>query len=107
MAFDLSGMFRVNDDASYEKYCGFAHQHPNLLEQTIYGLAEWNAGKLKETSLIAVSGCYPTAVQLSLRLLIDAKLLDLSQWPVINVTSGVSGTDHKVAISNSFCEVNL
>lgn len=83
------------------------HQHPDLLEQAVYGLAEWNADKLKEANLIAVPGCYPTAAQLSLKPLIDAGLLDLSQWPVINATSGVSGAGRKAAISNSFCEVSL
>ena len=107
VVFDLSGAFRVNDGAFYEKYYGFTHQHPELLEQAVYGLAEWNADKLKEANLIAVPGCYPTAAQLSLKPLIDAGLLDLSQWPVINATSGVSGAGRKAAISNSFCEVSL
>ncbi len=52
-------------------------------------------------------GCYPTAAQLALKPLIDADLLDLNQWPVINATSGVSGAGRKAAISNSFCEVSL
>ena len=45
--------------------------------------------------------------KLSLKPLIDAGLLDLNQWPVINATSGVSGAGRKAAISNSFCEVSL
>lgn len=73
----------------------------------MYGTAEWSADKLKEADLIAVPGCYPTAAQLSLKPLIDAGLLDLNQWPVINATSGVSGAGRKAAISNSFCEVSL
>ena len=107
VVFDLSGAFRVNDSAFYEKYYGFTHQHPDLLEKAVYGLAEWSADKLKEANLIAVPGCYPTAAQLSLKPLIDAGLLDLNQWPVINATSGVSGAGRKAAISNSFCEVSL
>jgi len=107
VVFDLSGAFRVNDGAFYEKYYGFTHQHPELLEKAVYGLAEWSAGKLKEANLIAVPGCYPTAAQLSLKPLIDAGLLDLNQWPVINATSGVSGAGRKAAIANSFCEVSL
>ena len=107
VVFDLSGAFRVNDGAFYEKYYGFTHQHPDLLEQAVYGLAEWKEDQLKEANLIAVPGCYPTAAQLSLKPLIDAGLLDLSQWPVINATSGVSGAGRKAAISNSFCEVSL
>lgn len=33
VVFDLSGAFRVNDSAFYEKYYGFTHQHPDLLEK--------------------------------------------------------------------------
>ncbi len=80
---------------------------PDLLKQAVYGLAEWSADALKDAQLIAVPGCYPTAAQLSLKPLIEANLLDLNQWPVINATSGVSGAGRKAAIGNSFCEVSL
>ncbi len=108
VVFDLSGAFRVNDATFYEKYYGFTHQYPELLEQAAYGLAEWSGNKLKEANLIAVPGCYPTAAQLALKPLIDADLLDLNQWPVINATSGVSGAGRKAAIYGiRFCEVSL
>ncbi|WP_437888677.1 N-acetyl-gamma-glutamyl-phosphate reductase [Phytobacter sp. V91] len=107
VVFDLSGAFRVNDPAFYEKFYGFTHQHPELLAQAVYGLAEWATDALKEANLIAVPGCYPTAAQLSLKPLIDAGVLELNQWPVINATSGVSGAGRKAALSNSFCEVSL
>lgn len=104
---DLSGAFRVNDSDFYQRYYGFTHQHPHLLEQAVYGLAEWQRDALKTAQLIAVPGCYPTAAQLALKPLIDADLLDLTQWPVINATSGVSGAGRKASVSNSFCEVSL
>ncbi|MCS3434195.1 N-acetyl-gamma-glutamyl-phosphate reductase [Klebsiella sp. BIGb0407] len=104
---DLSGAFRVNDGEFYQRYYGFTHQHSDLLEQAVYGLAEWQHDEIKTAQLIAVPGCYPTASQLALKPLINADLLDLTQWPVINATSGVSGAGRKAAISNSFCEVSL
>lgn len=107
VVIDLSGAFRVNDAEFYQRYYGFTHQYPELLEKAVYGLAEWHSDKLKETNLISVPGCYPTASQLALKPLIDAGLLDLNQWPVINATSGVSGAGRKAAISSSFCEVSL
>ncbi len=107
VVIDLSGAFRVNDAEFYQRYYGFTHQHPELLEKAVYGLAEWQSDNIKETNLISVPGCYPTASQLALKPLIDAGLLDLNQWPVINATSGVSGAGRKAAISNSFCEVSL
>ncbi len=107
VVIDLSGAFRVNDADFYQRYYGFTHQYPELLEQAVYGLAEWQSDRLKDTNLISVPGCYPTVSQLALKPLIDAGLLDLQQWPVINATSGVSGAGRKAAISNSFCEVSL
>ncbi|MBV4414211.1 N-acetyl-gamma-glutamyl-phosphate reductase [Enterobacteriaceae bacterium YMB-R22] len=107
VVFDLSGAYRVNDTAFYHTYYGFTHQHPALLEQAVYGLAEWQSAKLKEAKLVAVPGCYPTAAQLALKPLIDNSLLTPEQWPVINAISGVSGAGRKAALSNSFCEVSL
>lgn len=107
VVFDLSGAYRVNDPGFYQANYGFTHQHPALLAQAVYGLAEWQRDNLKDARLVAVPGCYPTAAQLSLKPLINDGLLDLTQWPVINATSGVSGAGRKAALSNSFCEVSL
>ncbi len=107
VVFDLSGAYRVNNAEFYTQYYGFTHQHPDLLDSAVYGLAEWQADKIKQADLIAVPGCYPTAAQLALKPLIDNGLLDLTQWPVINATSGVSGAGRKASLSNSFCEVSL
>ncbi|MCC4800169.1 N-acetyl-gamma-glutamyl-phosphate reductase [Enterovibrio norvegicus] len=105
--FDLSGAFRVKSDDFYTTYYGFAHTFPELLDQAVYGLAEWNADAIASADLIAVPGCYPTASQLALKPLIDAGLLDDVQWPVISAVSGVSGAGRKASMTNSFCEVSL
>ncbi|WP_411704558.1 N-acetyl-gamma-glutamyl-phosphate reductase [Edaphovirga cremea] len=107
VVFDLSGAFRVSQPEFYSEYYGFTHQHPDLLEQAVYGLAEWQAEKLKEAKLIAVPGCYPTASQLALKPLVENQLLNNDQWPVIDATSGVSGAGRKASMGNSFCEVSL
>ncbi len=105
--FDLSGAYRVRSNSFYSDFYGFEHQHQQQLEQAVYGLAEWNAEAIKETDLVAVAGCYPTASQLALKPLLEAELLDQSQWPVINAVSGVSGAGIKASQTNSFCEVSL
>jgi len=105
--FDLSGAYRVDDVDFYTQYYGFKHQYPELLKKAAYGLAEWNAEAIKNTDLIAVAGCYPTASQLPLKPLIRTKLIDESQWPIINAISGVSGAGRKAGLGNSFCQVSL
>ncbi|MDX7986459.1 N-acetyl-gamma-glutamyl-phosphate reductase [Xenorhabdus sp. 12] len=107
IVFDLSGAYRVQNTQFYEKYYGFEHKNPGWLEQAVYGLAEWQAEKIKQAHLIAVPGCYPTVSQLSLKPLLEQNLLDTEHWPVINAVSGVSGAGRKASIANSFCEVSL
>ena len=107
VVLDLSGAWRVKDASFYTRYYGFTHQHPELLEKAVYGLAEWQSDSLREANLIAVPGCYPTASQLALRPLLEAGLLNTEQWPVINATSGVSGAGRKASLTTSFCEVSL
>ncbi|WKY57888.1 N-acetyl-gamma-glutamyl-phosphate reductase [Vibrio sp. SNU_ST1] len=105
--FDLSGAFRVKGENFYQEFYGFEHQHEQWLDKAAYGLAEWNEQEIKEAQLVAVAGCYPTASQLAIKPLVEAKLLDESQWPVINATSGVTGAGRKATMVNSFCEVSL
>ncbi|HBV76137.1 MULTISPECIES: N-acetyl-gamma-glutamyl-phosphate reductase [Vibrio] len=105
--FDLSGAYRVQADDFYPQYYGFKHTYSQWLEQAVYGLAEWNAEQIKTAQLIAVPGCYPTASQLAIKPLIEANLVDVNQWPVINATSGVTGAGRKATMTNSFCEVSL
>ncbi|WP_394249206.1 N-acetyl-gamma-glutamyl-phosphate reductase [Vibrio profundi] len=105
--FDLSGAFRVKGENFYQEFYGFEHQHEQWLDKAAYGLAEWNEQEIKEAQLVAVAGCYPTASQLAIKPLVENKLLDENQWPVINATSGVTGAGRKASMTNSFCEVSL
>jgi len=105
--FDLSGAFRVKKEGFYTEFYGFEHKYEALLDNSSYGLAEWNASEIKQSQLVAVPGCYPTASQLAIKPLLEAKLLDTTQWPVINATSGVSGAGRKASMTNSFCEVSM
>lgn len=107
VVLDLSGAWRVNNGEFYTRYYGFTHQFPELLSQAVYGMAEWQGEAIKQANLIAVPGCYPTAAQLAIKPLLDAGLLNTDQWPVINATSGVSGSGRKASLSTSFCEVSL
>ncbi|WP_086982005.1 N-acetyl-gamma-glutamyl-phosphate reductase [Vibrio aphrogenes] len=105
--FDLSGAYRVKAEGFYPQYYGFEHTESQWLEKAVYGLAEWNEQQIENAQLIAVPGCYPTASQLAIKPLVEAQLLDLTQWPVINATSGVTGAGRKATMTNSFCEVSL
>jgi N-acetyl-gamma-glutamyl-phosphate reductase len=75
---DLGADFRLKDKAEYQKWYESEHTQDDLLSSAIYGLCEVNREQIKNATLIANPGCYPTAIQLALKPLIDNKLIDLS-----------------------------
>lgn len=104
--FDLSGGYRLASNDDYVTYYGFEHQHPELLNQAAYGLAEWNSDAIANAELIAVAGCYPTAALNALKPLQQAGLLT-EQSIIINAVSGVTGAGRKASVATHFCEVSL
>ncbi|MFC4700932.1 N-acetyl-gamma-glutamyl-phosphate reductase [Glaciecola siphonariae] len=106
--FDLSGAFRLSDTNTFERFYGFKHAYPELMQQRVYGLAEWHYQQIQNAKqLIAVPGCYPTASLLGLKPLMHSALLDLEKMPIINAVSGVSGAGRKASMTSSFYEVSL
>ena len=104
--FDLSGGYRLASNDDYLTYYGFEHQHPELLNQAAYGLAEWNSKAITDAQLIAVAGCYPTAALNALKPLQQACLLS-DEKIIINAVSGVTGAGRKASLGTHFCEVSL
>lgn len=105
--FDLSGAFRLKNNVVFEQFYGFEHKAQAVLDNAVYGLAEWFSDDIANASVVAVPGCYPTASLSALMPLQRAGLLDPQVRPVINAVSGVSGAGRKAALTNSFCEVSL
>ncbi|WP_107942998.1 N-acetyl-gamma-glutamyl-phosphate reductase [Metasolibacillus fluoroglycofenilyticus] len=102
---DLSGDFRLKNRASFEQWYKKTPAPQEAIEQSVYGLAEWNESKIAEGHLIANPGCYPTAVLLSLLPLIKENLIDPS-FLVIDAKSGVSGAGNKPTQATHFSETN-
>ena len=63
---DLSANYRLRDPKDYEKYYGFTHPYPDLLEKRAYGLPELHRREIASASLVACPGCIATAAILSL-----------------------------------------
>jgi N-acetyl-gamma-glutamyl-phosphate reductase len=84
--FDLSGAFRLRDAELRHRW------YPKTLEQpasVVYGLTERNRDLLRDSTLVACAGCYPTAAILALQPLLQAGLI--GQPIIIDAKSGVSG----------------
>jgi N-acetyl-gamma-glutamyl-phosphate reductase len=87
--FDLSGAFRLRDADLRRRWYP---QTPDWAQAVVYGLTERNRDQLRDSTLVACAGCYPTAAILALQPLIEGGLIDLSGSPIIiDAKSGVSG----------------
>ncbi|MGN7388087.1 N-acetyl-gamma-glutamyl-phosphate reductase [Sporosarcina sp. SAFN-015] len=102
---DLSGDFRLKDTVEYERWYKKAAAPVEAVEQSAYGLTEWNTEEISKAQLIANPGCYPTAVLLSLLPLIKEKLIDASSL-IIDAKSGVSGAGNTPGPMTHFSETN-
>jgi len=74
---DFSADFRLKDKELYENTYNVDHIYPDLLESAVYGLPEINGDKIKDATLVANPGCYPTSVITPLYPLVKAGLIEL------------------------------
>jgi N-acetyl-gamma-glutamyl-phosphate reductase len=102
---DLSADFRLNDAAVYKEFYAHDHPAPELLGKAVYGLPEIYRGSLKEASLIASPGCYPTSVLLPTIPLLRAGLVKATGI-IADCLSGVSGAGRKAETDYLFVECN-
>jgi N-acetyl-gamma-glutamyl-phosphate reductase len=64
---DLSGDFRLQDTAAFEKYYKISHKEPEILKKFVYGIPEINRARIKEARYVAAAGCFASAAIFSLR----------------------------------------
>ncbi|MGH8398017.1 MAG: N-acetyl-gamma-glutamyl-phosphate reductase, partial [Gammaproteobacteria bacterium] len=70
---DLSGDFRLDDAAEFERAYGKPHPFPQALGTFVYGLPEWQKEKIVGAKRIASPGCFATTIQLALLPLVGMK----------------------------------
>ncbi|MGQ9479352.1 MAG: N-acetyl-gamma-glutamyl-phosphate reductase [Thermoproteota archaeon] len=63
---DMGADFRLKDPAAYEKWYGFKHPYPELLNEAVYGLPELHRDEIRNARLVAVPGCMASASILAL-----------------------------------------
>jgi N-acetyl-gamma-glutamyl-phosphate reductase len=98
---DLSGAFRIKDDAARSRWYPATKSLPT---GAAYGLVEHYRDDIKDASLVACPGCYPTAALLSLLPLSKAGLLDASAGVIIDAKSGISGAGRTPSDRTHFSE---
>jgi len=102
---DLSADFRLKDQALWEKWYNVSHESPQYLAQAVYGLPEVNRTRIAGAQLLAVPGCYPTAIQLGFLPLLEQGLID-TQSLIADAKSGVSGAGRKAAVGSLLSEAS-
>ena len=102
---DLGGDFRLKNAAVYEQYYGRDHTARERLREAVYGLPEWNRESIRQASLVANPGCYPTGALLPLLPLLKEGFIR-ENGIAISSLSGVSGAGRSASTDLSFAEVN-
>lgn len=102
---DLSADFRLRDADEWSRWYGQPHGAPALLDEAVYGLPEMHREKIKTARLIAVPGCYPTAVQLGYLPLLDAGLIDPTRL-IADCKSGVTGAGRGAKVGSLLAEAS-
>ncbi|MEW5947383.1 MAG: N-acetyl-gamma-glutamyl-phosphate reductase [bacterium] len=91
---DLSADYRLKNPADYEKWYGFRHPLPALLERSVYGLTEMNRDAVRKAALVANPGCYPTGALLAIAPLANLKGLKTAEF-IVDAKSGYTGAGRK------------
>lgn len=100
---DLSADFRLKNPIVFTQWYNMVHRAPDLLEQAVYGLPEFHREAIGSAHLIACPGCYPTAVQLGFKPLLESKAIHPLNL-IADVKSGVSGAGREGKIANLMAE---
>jgi N-acetyl-gamma-glutamyl-phosphate reductase len=105
MVIDLSADFRVKNPSVYKEFYAHDHPAPELLPKAVYGLPEVYREQIKQASLVASPGCYPTSILLPAIPLVKAKLVNPNSI-IADSLSGVSGAGRKAELDYLFVECN-
>lgn len=100
---DLSADFRIRSVPLWERWYGQPHGCPELVQEAVYGLPEFNRARIRGARLIACPGCYPTSVLLGFLPLLEAGLVDTGDL-IASAASGVSGAGRQASIPNLLAE---
>jgi len=83
---DLGSDFRLKSAEDYQKYYSGLLEYPDLAQNAVYGLTEWNREAIAKANLIANPGCFASAIQLGM-------------YPLLK--TGINGPFHCTGITGS------
>lgn len=105
---DLAADFRLQDLDAFSRWYGMAHDCPDVLKQSAYGLPEVNRDVIKDAKVVGNPGCYPTTAILGLSAIIDEQNRQNAQLIgdhiIIDAKSGISGAGRSAKMEMIFSE---
>src|SRR5439155_23749888 len=102
---DLSADFRLKNAAHYREFYAHDHPAPDLLKRSVYGLPEIYRAQIRNASLVASPGCYPTSILLPTVPLLRQGLIKPTGI-IADSLSGISGAGRKAEPDYLFVECN-
>lgn len=91
---DKGSDFRLHKKEDYEKWYGFEHPSPHLLDKFAYGIPELHREEIKKADYVAAAGCNATATILGLYPFYKNNLIDASKT-IVEVKTGSSEAGNK------------
>ena len=101
---DFSADYRLKDVAVYEKYY-VKHTDTANLKHAVFGLPELFRDRIKDASLVANPGCYPTGAALAIAPLLKNDLIE-TDTVIVNAVTGTSGAGNKPSGKFHFPNMN-
>ena len=104
---DLSADYRIKNSMVYQEWYKkeLNQMSKELLLEAVYGLPEIYLNKIKDASLVANPGCYPTSVILGIAPLLQHNFVE-PVGIIIDSKSGTSGAGRKLSLDLHFTECN-
>lgn len=95
---DLSGDFRLNNVADFEKWYHQPHLNPDFLNKFVYGIPELHREEMKTATFISSAGCNATTTILGLYPLYKNGLVEVDKTVVeVKVGSSEGGKKYSFA----------
>jgi N-acetyl-gamma-glutamyl-phosphate reductase len=101
---DFSADYRLKDVAVYEKYY-VKHTDTENLKHAVFGLPELFRDRIKNATLVANPGCYPTGASLAIAPLLKNDLIETDSI-IVNSVTGTSGAGNKPSANFHYPNMN-
>ncbi len=103
-AVDISADFRLKDLPTYESWYKVEHPCPNHIETAVYGIPELHRSEIRQTTLVANPGCFPTGTVLAMAPAVQAGIVE--PFIISDCKTGVSGAGRSAKMEFGFSELN-